>query len=289
MFTEYLCCGIISFLYFCSVLLEMHTRMQDFGSFSTDLLSDLKLIEQQQNKVNILSVAIAWLDSIYSGAPQNASYCELYCVMYHWRLPVLGLTQPCCNHLSVQNQHKNIKWSRGDSCWIHFSKYVWSPFVSIIESIAFYVGADRWNGLWPPTDVMMNCLACPSQALDRILFSLQTKTAGQRPGNAPTDKDQMVSRFVHLCVMVHSIFLRSWNLVTGSDMTFTKFHLYIGKIQMDGCFMAVSAVSSSLHVRAHWEPVYVAQCFSDNIVMTPKTGQLANNHFIIWNHGLKQL
>ncbi|XP_075880513.1 inhibitor of nuclear factor kappa-B kinase subunit epsilon isoform X2 [Nelusetta ayraudi] len=68
-----------------SVLLEMHTRLQDFGSFSTDLLSDLKLIEQQQNK-----------------------------------------------------------------------------------------------------------------ALDRILFSLQTKTAGQRPGNAPIDKDQMVSRMHHL-------------------------------------------------------------------------------------------
>lgn len=82
-FTEYLCCGIISFIYFCSVLLEMHTRLQDFGSFSTDLLSDLKLIEQQQNKVNILTVAIVWLDSIYSGTPRDASYCELCCVRYH--------------------------------------------------------------------------------------------------------------------------------------------------------------------------------------------------------------
>lgn len=71
-----------------SVLLEMHTRLLDFGSFSTDLLSDLKIIEQQQNK-----------------------------------------------------------------------------------------------------------------ALDRILFSLQSKTAGQQPGITPTDKDHMVSRFV-CCFML---------------------------------------------------------------------------------------
>lgn len=43
----------------------MHTRLQDFGSFSTDLLSDLKLIEQQQNKVSIVTAPIVWLDPIY--------------------------------------------------------------------------------------------------------------------------------------------------------------------------------------------------------------------------------
>ncbi|XP_070815835.1 inhibitor of nuclear factor kappa-B kinase subunit epsilon isoform X1 [Chaetodon trifascialis] len=35
---------------------------------------------------------------------------------------------------------------------------------------------------------------CQNKALDRILFSLQSKSAGQQPGITPTDKDQMVSR-----------------------------------------------------------------------------------------------
>lgn len=203
-------------IYLCSVLLEMNTRLQDFGSFSTDLLSDLKLIEQQQNKVSILSVAIVWLDSIYNGTPpwMHPVVSDLL-ALNRWRLPVLGLKRGCCSRLSIENQPRNIKWSRGDSRWIHFSKYVWSPFVSIIESIASYVWAERWNGSWPPTDVMINCLVCPSQALDKIVFGLQNKTAGQRPGNTPIDKDQMVSRFVHQCVMVHSVFVRSWNLVLG--------------------------------------------------------------------------
>lgn len=93
----------------------MHTRLQDFGSFSTDLLSDLKLIEQQQNKVNILSVARVWLDSIYILA------------MNRWPSPVLSLKRGCCSHLSLENRPRNLKWSRGDSCWIHFSKHVLEP------------------------------------------------------------------------------------------------------------------------------------------------------------------
>lgn len=121
-------------------------------------------------------------------------------IQFIFWLHVLGLKRGCHSHLSIENQLRYIKWSRGDSCWIHFSRHLWIPFVSIIESIASYVWAERWNGLCPPADVMMNCLACPSQALDKILFGLQNKTAGQRPGNTPIDKDQMVSRCVHQCV-----------------------------------------------------------------------------------------
>ncbi|XP_041812070.1 inhibitor of nuclear factor kappa-B kinase subunit epsilon [Chelmon rostratus] len=39
---------------------------------------------------------------------------------------------------------------------------------------------------------------CQNKSLDRILFSLQSKRAGQQPGITSTDKDQMVSRMHHL-------------------------------------------------------------------------------------------